>query len=51
MCTLTSEFGTCSYTIGDMAGELACLQKVDPRREVSCETRFRSVTECATVCQ
>jgi hypothetical protein len=49
-CTLTSEFGTCTYAPTDMAAELACRQKVDPRREVSCTVKFQSTTKCAAVC-
>jgi hypothetical protein len=49
-CTLTSEFGSCTYTSGDQAAELRCRQQVDPRREVSCTASFRPATECASVC-
>jgi hypothetical protein len=49
-CTLTSDFGTCSYPVNDHAAEIVCLQKVDPRREVSCSASFKSATKCATVC-
>jgi hypothetical protein len=49
-CTLTSDFGTCSYQIGDHAAELACLKTVDPRRSVTCQATFRPATECASVC-
>ena len=49
-CTLTSEFGTCSYPVNDHAAEIACLQKVDPRREVTCQASFKAATKCATVC-
>ncbi|MEO8551288.1 MAG: hypothetical protein ABI678_15000 [Kofleriaceae bacterium] len=49
-CTLESEFGTCTYAVSDQAARLACLQKVDPRREVSCPAEFRSATKCETVC-
>lgn len=50
MCTITSEFGTCSFTADDEAGKLKCYQQVDPRREVSCTAAFRPTTECAGVC-
>ena len=49
-CTMSSQFGSCTYTAGDMAGRLACLQKVDPRRTVACQASFQSTTKCATVC-
>ena len=49
-CTLESDFGTCTYATSDMAAHLACMQKVDPRREVSCTPSFQSTTKCATVC-
>jgi hypothetical protein len=49
-CTLTSEFGTCSYPVDDQAAYVACLQKVDPRRTVSCEASFKEATKCASVC-
>ncbi|HEY5921315.1 MAG TPA: hypothetical protein VIV11_06575 [Kofleriaceae bacterium] len=50
MCTITSEFGSCTYMTGDMAGQLRCMQQVNPRREVSCTSEFRPTTECASVC-
>jgi hypothetical protein len=49
-CTITTEFGSCSFTYGDAAGEQRCHEQVDPRREVSCKTEFRPTTECASVC-
>ena len=49
-CTLTSEFGMCSFPVNDEAASLACRRTVDPRREVSCEAEFRPTTECARVC-
>lgn len=49
-CTLTSEFGTCSYPTDDQAGRLACLKVVDPRREVACTASYQPTTKCATVC-
>ena len=49
-CTLTSQYATCSYPVGNQAAELACMQKVDPRREVSCTAEFKAATKCATVC-
>jgi hypothetical protein len=49
-CTLTSDFGSCTYTTSDHAAELACLQKVDPRREVGCTPDFQPTTKCASVC-
>ena len=49
-CTLTSQYGTCTFSIGDEAGKIKCFQQVDPRREVSCTPSFRSATECASVC-
>jgi len=49
-CTITSEFGTCSYMTNDEAGKLKCYQQVDPRREVTCESEFRPTTQCASVC-
>lgn len=49
-CTLESEFGTCTYATSDQAARLACQQKVDPRREVSCTTSFQSTTKCVSVC-
>lgn len=49
-CTMTSQFGTCSYQVDDQAARIACLQKVDPRREVTCEASFKAATKCATVC-
>jgi hypothetical protein len=49
-CTLTSEFGTCSYPVDDQAAYITCLQKIDPRRTVSCEASFRPATDCASVC-
>jgi hypothetical protein len=49
-CTLTTEFGTCTYNLGDEAGRLRCMQMVDPRREVACRSEFRPATECAAVC-
>ena len=50
MCTLTSEFGTCSYPTDDQVGRLACLKVVDPRRDVACTPSFQATTKCATVC-
>jgi hypothetical protein len=50
-CTVSSEFGMCTYSINDEAAKLKCYQQVNPRREVTCEARFRPTTECATVCQ
>jgi hypothetical protein len=50
-CTLTSDFGTCTYGVNDEAAKLKCYQQLDPRREVACTPRFRPTTECATVCQ
>jgi len=49
-CTLTSEFGMCSYNVNDEAAKVRCYQQVDPRREVSCSSTFRPTTECASVC-
>jgi hypothetical protein len=49
-CTIESEFGTCTYQSSDQAAHLACLQKVDPRREVSCTPEFQATTKCASVC-
>jgi hypothetical protein len=49
-CTIETQFGSCTYTPGDQASYDACLPKVDPRREVTCEVDFRPTTECATVC-
>lgn len=49
-CTLTSEFGTCSYPTDDQAGRLDCMKVVDPRREVACTPTFQSTTKCASVC-
>ncbi|MEO6777206.1 MAG: hypothetical protein ABI467_30035, partial [Kofleriaceae bacterium] len=49
-CTLTSAFGTCTYATDDQAAKLACLQEVDPRREVTCTPDFQSTTKCASVC-
>jgi hypothetical protein len=49
-CTLMSEFGMCTFTYGDMAGELRCRQQTDPRRDVSCIATFRPTTQCASVC-
>ena len=49
-CTLESEFGTCTYATSDQAAKLACMQKVDPRREVSCTPSFQSTTKCTSVC-
>jgi hypothetical protein len=49
-CTLTTQFGTCTYNIADEAGKLMCMQQVDPRREVSCTSQFRPATDCASVC-
>jgi hypothetical protein len=49
-CTIESDLGTCTYAISDQAARLACLAKVDPRREVSCAAGFRSATKCETVC-
>jgi hypothetical protein len=49
-CTIVTGFGTCTYATDDQAAYDACLQKVDPRRDVACQVEFRSTTECATVC-
>jgi len=49
-CTLTSQFGSCSYPTDDQAGRLACLKVVDPRREVACTPSFQPTTKCASVC-
>jgi hypothetical protein len=49
-CTVTSDFGTCTFPVGDEAAQLKCLQQVDPRREVSCKASFRATTQCASVC-
>ena len=49
-CTLTSEFATCSYPVDDQAALLTCLQKVDPRRTVTCQPSFKAATKCASVC-
>lgn len=51
ICTIYGELGRCDYPYGDMAAELMCRQKVDPRREVTCAVEFRPTTECASVCQ
>jgi hypothetical protein len=50
-CTMTGRTGTCTYPYGNQQAREACLRQVDPGREVACEAGFRSVTECATVCQ
>jgi hypothetical protein len=50
-CTLTSEFGSCSYPVDDQAARLMCMQKVDPRRSVACAPEFRPTTDCASVCR
>ena len=50
-CTLTSDFGTCTYPVGDQAAHLMCMQKIDPRRSVTCQAEFRPTTDCASVCQ
>lgn len=49
-CTIQTQFGSCTYAVDDQAAYDACLQKVDPRREVACEVQFRSTTDCASVC-
>jgi hypothetical protein len=49
-CTITSDFGTCTYPTSDQAAYLACLAKIDPRREVACTAYYRPVGECATSC-
>lgn len=49
-CTITTEFGTCTYPVNDQAAQMKCYQQVDPRREVTCTAEFRPTTECATVC-
>lgn len=50
ICTISSEFGSCTFNLGDQAGRLRCYQQVDPRREVACTPAFRPTTECASVC-
>jgi hypothetical protein len=49
-CTITSEYGSCTYSTTDEAAKLKCYQQVDPRREVACTPEFRPTTECASVC-
>ncbi|MEP6860209.1 MAG: hypothetical protein ABJE66_06290 [Deltaproteobacteria bacterium] len=49
-CTLQSEFGTCTYRTDDQAAKLACMQKVDPRRDVACTPSFQPTTKCSSVC-
>lgn len=49
-CTLVTEIGMCTYPVDDQAARLACLQKVDPRRTVTCEASFKEATKCASVC-
>ncbi|HVV82652.1 MAG TPA: hypothetical protein VHE35_06210 [Kofleriaceae bacterium] len=49
-CTMTGRTGDCMYPEGDQAARDNCARMVFPRREVSCDTTFRPVTECASVC-
>ena len=49
-CTVSSEFGTCSFNPNDEAAKLKCYQQVDPRREATCTSRFQPTSECAAVC-
>ena len=49
-CTIETQFGTCTYAPDDQASYDACLVKVDPRRDVTCEVSWRPTTECASVC-
>lgn len=49
-CTVQTELGSCSYPMADDAARMACLRKVDPRRDVTCDVRFRPTTECASLC-
>ncbi|CAN5167665.1 hypothetical protein BH11MYX1_BH11MYX1_35260 [soil metagenome] len=49
-CTLTSEFGSCTYATSDEAAHLACLRTIDPRREVACAPSFRPTSECRSSC-
>ena len=49
-CTISSQFGTCSFNVNDQAAKLRCYQQVDPRREVACTAEFQPTTECAMVC-
>jgi hypothetical protein len=49
-CTISSEFGSCTYNSTDEAQKQKCYEQVDPRREVTCTSEFRSATECASVC-
>lgn len=49
-CTISSEFGTCTFNVNDEAQKQRCYQQVDPRREVACAVEWRPTTECASVC-
>lgn len=49
-CTISSQFGSCTFNVNDEAQKLRCYQQVDPRREVACAAEWRPTTECASVC-
>ena len=49
-CTISSQFGTCTFNSSDEAQTRLCYQQVDPRREVACAVEWRPTTECESVC-
>jgi hypothetical protein len=49
-CTISSEFGSCTFDSTNESQKQKCYEQVDPRREVTCTSEFRSSTECASVC-
>ncbi len=49
-CEKNGREGTCTYPQGDDAAEDGCTREVYPRREISCDSEFRDVLDCAPVC-
>ncbi len=43
------EFRGCMYPAGDSAAQQACYEST--ARDVECESNFRTVTDCASVCE
>jgi hypothetical protein len=49
-CTTSGPGGTCTYCMGDSAGQQSCDAQVNPHQVVDCPTTFGDPTKCSALC-